>query len=331
MANDDVLRILLEQEGAYLSGESISNQLGVSRSAVWKSISILRNQGYHIASTPNKGYALQATPDRLIQAQLQQLLHQPQGVGCQLICLEEVDSTNTHLNQLALQGAPHGTVVTAETQTAGRGRRGRSFHSPQGTGLYCSTLLRPSCSSAEIANLTAWVAVALSDAIAQCCNLQPEIKWTNDLVLQGKKICGILTELGLESESDSVDYVVVGCGINVNQTKADFPQEIQSMATSLAEVAGKPIQRTPLCAAILTALNQMFLDFPTEKETYLNKYRNRCITLGKEIQVTQGSTHYQAIAQEIDQDFRLVVQDTQGETRVLSTGEVSVRGMYGYI
>lgn len=334
MTKDQVLRQLQASPGSYLSGQALSQSLGVSRTAVWKAISSLRDQGYHIESTPNKGYALMASPSILDRVAILSLLPAPPAEGqpaCQLHCLDTVDSTNTYLKQLALQGASAGTVVTAEEQSAGRGRRGRSFHSPKGSGLYLSLLLRPQVSTQEVTNLTAWVAVALCRGIQACCGLQPQIKWTNDIVLNQKKVCGILTELSLEPDSDLVDYVVIGCGLNVNQRAQDFPQELASIATSLALALGAPVDRQHLCASLLSSLGTMAQDFPLKKTDYLKEYRRLCLTPGKKVQVLQGTQSYPATALEIDQDFRLVVEDTQGQIHTLSTGEVSVRGMFGYI
>ena len=329
MIRERVLSLLLSQEG-YLSGEAMSRELGVSRAAIWKAIEALRQEGYEISSAPNRGYRLEQAPDRLREGELAGPL---EGcvLGSHLLCLEQIDSTNTEAKRQAMAGAPEGLVVLAEEQTGGRGRLGRSFQSPKGTGLYLSALMRPRLAPEATTNLTAWVAVAVCDGIESCCGVRPQIKWTNDIVLHGKKLCGILTELGLESETNSLEYLVTGIGINTNQRREDFAPEIQDMATSLALELGRPVRRAKLAGHVIRALDRMYRNFPDNKAEYLARYRKDCLTTGHPVQLITPSQRREAQAIEIDDQFRLVVELPDGAREALMAGEVSVRGMYGYV
>lgn len=330
MSRETVLSLLLEQQGTYISGEEMSRKLGVSRAAIWKSMTALRQEGYIIASAPNRGYCLETSPDRLREGELLAPL-----VGCQigshLICLDTIDSTNTEAKRKALDGAPHGLVILSEEQTKGRGRAGRTFQSPRNCGLYCSVLFRPTLSPMELMDFTAWIAVAVCNGIENCCGVRPQIKWTNDLVLGGRKLCGILTELGLESETQCLDYLIAGIGINVNHRPEDFSEEIQDVATSLSMVLGHTVRRTELAACLIRALDEMYRQFPTERTAYLNQYRADCITIGKQVQLITAKHTREAKAISIDDAFRLVVEYPDGSQEAVSAGEVSVRGMYGYV
>ena len=221
MSRETVLSLLLAHPGEYLSGAAMSRTLGVSRAAVWKAIEALRQEGYEITSAPNRGYRLESAPDRVREGELSGHLA---GclVGSRLLCLDTIDSTNTEAKRQAMAGAPEGLVVLAEEQTGGRGRLGRSFQSPRGCGLYLTALLRPQLPPIEVVDFTAWVAVAVCDGIQAACGVRPRIKWTNDIVLEGKKLCGILTEMGLENEINALQYLVTGIGVNVNQRPEDF-------------------------------------------------------------------------------------------------------------
>ena len=329
MIRERVLSLLLSQEG-YLSGEAMSRELGVSRAAIWKAIEALRQEGYEISSAPNRGYRLEQAPDRLREGELAGPL---EGcvLGSHLLCLEQIDSTNTEAKRQAMAGAPEGLVVLAEEQTGGRGRLGRSFQSPKGTGLYLSALMRPRLAPEATTNLTAWVAVAVCDGIEACCGVRPKIKWTNDIVLNGKKLVGILTELGLESESNTLDYLVTGIGINVNEEAGDFSPEIQEVATSLLQELGHPVRRAELCAQVALALDRMYAAYPQAKAEYLEKYRAGCLTPGRQVQLITPNSRRQAFALEVDDNFNLVVELHNGKRETISAGEVSVRGMYGYV
>ena len=231
MSRERVLALLRERQGEYCSGEAMSRLLGISRAGVWKAIEGLRQEGYVISSAPNRGYRLEEAPDRLRAGELSGPLA---GclVGRRLLCLDTVDSTNTECKRRAMAGAREGLAILAEEQSGGRGRLGRSFQSPRGKGLYLSVLLRPPLEPVQVTDFTAWVAVAVCDGVQAACGVRPRIKWTNDIVLNGKKLAGILTELGLESESNALEYLVTGIGINVNQGPEDFDPEVRGLNTS---------------------------------------------------------------------------------------------------
>ena len=243
---------------------------------------------------------------------------------------EELPSTNDLLKTLARQGAPHGTVLIADRQTGGHGRLGRSFHSPGGVGVYFSILLRPGCAPAELMHLTCAAAVAMCDALEAACGLLPGIKWTNDLVSGKRKLGGILTELGL-SPRGTVDYAIIGIGINCCQQEADFPPEIRDMAASAAMVTGREIDRTSVAAAMMEALFRMDEGLLSGKKDILDRYRKNCITLGKEISLVRGDEVRYGTAVDIDEEGALLVRFPDGHTEAVNSGEVSVRGMYGYI
>ncbi len=326
MLKDQVLK-LLYADRLPLSGEGISSLLGVSRAAVWKAIQALRADGYTIEALPGRGYRLTQAPDVLTAAELSRPTPQ---MGCQVVCLDTVVSTNNTCKDLAAKGAPTGLVVTAEEQTGGKGRRGRSFQSLGGKGLYLSALLRPQAPLEQVSRLTAWTAVAVCRAVEALTGLSPQIKWTNDILLDGKKLCGILTELSLEGESGALDYVVVGIGVNVSQTAADFGPELSPIATSLGRHMAAPPRRAEIAAAILTQLEEIRAGFPQREGEYLAEYRRRCITVGREVLLLQGDRQLPAQALGINDDFSLQVRLSSGEERAISAGEVSVRGLLGY-
>ena len=220
MTKEDVLKLL--QGGGYVSGQRMSEQLGLSRAAIWKAIDRLRAEGYTIDSATNRGYRLTGTPNRLTQAGVERALGDHPWRSLVEV-LPEVDSTNNVAKAAAAQGAPHGTVILSDYQTGGRGRRGRSFSSPQGMGVYCSVVLRYDVPPDRLLHLTAVIAEATRRAIVAATGLEPQIKWTNDLVLQDRKLCGILTELSLEAETGLTGYVIPGTGVNCGQRTEDFP------------------------------------------------------------------------------------------------------------
>ena len=248
-----------------------------------------------------------------------------------LLWFDSIDSTNTRAKELAAQGAPHGTVLVADHQTGGRGRRGRSFHSPAGTGIYMSMILRPNCEPQKLMHLTCAAAVAMCDAVESACSIRPGIKWTNDLVCGSRKLAGILTELGL-SPKGCVEYAIIGIGINCCQEETDFPEEIRSIAGSLRSVTGREVRREQVAAAMLDALYRMDQSLLTNREDILDRYRSDCITLGKEISVVKadGSVRH-GTALDIDSEGALIVRFSDGSTEPVNSGEVSIRGMYGYV
>jgi len=242
-----------------------------------------------------------------------------------------IPSTNDLAKQLAQGGAPHGTVLLADSQSAGRGRMGRSFLSPSGHGIYMSVLLRQGCKPEELMHLTCATAVALCDAVEQSCGIRPGIKWTNDLVCHERKLAGILTELCLDPATGLVDYAIIGIGINCTQGSEDFPPELQTIASSLAAVTGKYIDRERVTSAVLEHLFQMDARLHSQKDAILAQYRADCITLGKDISLLRGNSVQYGHALDITDDGALLVRFPDGKLDAVNSGEVSIRGMYGYV
>ena len=327
MLRDEVLTILKQQD-TDLSGEEISRRLGVTRMAVSNAVKALRKEGYVIDSATNRGYRLQESPDKLSAGDLYAHLPEPRRETVR--CLDLIDSTNSYLKREAVNGAPNGLVAVANEQTAGRGRSGRRFFSAADCGVYLSVLLRPHCEPQKTMTLTAHAAVAVCEAIVRACGVETEIKWTNDVILNGRKLCGILTEITLEGETGLVDSVVIGIGVNVNYRPKDFPEELRAVAGSIYSETGVRVDRARLAAEMILALDRMSEAWEQNPYAYLDAYRIRCTTQGKEVRVIRGSTVRDAFALEITDDFALRVRYADGAEEILNSGEVSVRGLYGY-
>ena len=243
---------------------------------------------------------------------------------------DTIGSTNDYAKTLALQGAPHGTTVVAGSQTKGRGRMGRSFYSPESTGIYLSVILRYGCKPQSLMHLTCATAVAMCNALEHACGLRPRIKWTNDLVWGSKKLGGILTELGFENDG-SVRYAIVGIGINCTAPANGFPVEIRNIATSLDEAAGKQADNAAIAAAMIASLHRTAEGLLTEKESIMEAYRADCMTLGRQIVMQKENATLHGTATAVDDDGALIVTLTDGSQLTVNTGEVSVRGLYGYV
>ncbi len=324
MTKDKVFTLLCG--GAFISGQEIGDKLGISRAAVWKAINSLKADGHQIESVTNRGYRLTKSLEKLSKSEI---LTHFSGNAPEMMVLAEVDSTNTVAKQLAEQGAPHGPLVIADCQTGGRGRLGRSFASPSGVGVYFSAILRPEVEPGRLMHLTAVAAVAAREAILAACGAAPGIKWTNDLIFGTKKVAGILTEMSLEAESGRVNYAIVGIGINCNQ--GEFPAEIAEVATSIFLETGEKVDRNLLAAELGKQILDGFATMFTEKAAWMARYRTHCMTVGREIRVVRGNQERFGRAISIDDDGGLLVEYQDGETATVNSGEVSVRGMYGYL
>lgn len=328
MSKQEILTMLKQQQ-EHLSGEAMSQKLGISRAAVNKAINGLRQDGYEIESATRKGYRLLSSPDLLTEGEIQPWI-QAKHLGKPLICFSEIDSTNSYLKRES-HHLPSGAVAVANRQTVGRGRLGREFHSPQDKGIYLSVLLKPEVEPAQAITLTAYVAVAVCEAVERATGLRLDIKWTNDLLLNGKKVCGILTEMAIEGECCTLQYIVPGIGLNVNEEVGDFPQKIQKIAGSLAMVSGKRVQRGIIVGEIINSLDRMYDAWCTGGGDYLERYRAACITTGREVQILRpGREPRVAFAEEIDDQFGLIVRYPDGSRETITSGEVSVRGLLGY-
>ncbi len=251
-------------------------------------------------------------------------------ISREIIRLDSIDSTNTYLMSLAAQGAEEGLVVIADRQTAGRGRRGRSFQSAEGLGLYLSVLVRPNIPAIDAPELTAWTAVAVCDGIQAAWGKRPRVKWINDIIADNRKLGGILTELALNPDG-TLSHVVIGIGINANHQREDFDPELQDMAISLSQWLGRDVDRDKLADHIIAALDEMYRRFPHERQDYLSRYRSYCVTLGQNVRVLSADCATPAVAEDIDDHFRLQVRYEDGSAATLNAGEVSVRGLWDYV
>lgn len=329
MSKERIYQLLNEHRDGYLSGEEISRQLGISRAAIWKAIDALRKAGYTIEAQSGQGYRLLASPEHLCEREIRSYLPETQRVGGTILCFDTIDSTNTYCRQN--ESLPDGTVVIAAQQTAGKGRLGRSFQSAD-SGVFLSVLLKPKLPPAAVISVTALGAVAVCNAIEAVCGIRPQIKWTNDIVLNGKKLCGILTELSLESETASLQSLVMGIGVNVNQKQTDFQGEVQEIASSLSMELGHPVSRPQLAAALILELDALYDALLEGRQPeYLEAYRQDCLTLNKEIQLLRSGKAEPAFALDIDEEFGLIVRHKDGRIETVRSGEVSVRGLYGYL
>jgi len=325
---------MLINSSDYISGEAASKALGVSRAAVNSAVMNLRNDGYEIESSTNRGYLLTSRPDRLDSGSIGAFLAGERMND--VTVLPVVDSTNTYCKDLARKGAPQGTVVISDCQTGGKGRRGRSFLSPSGVGLYLSYLMRPESGIDKISEITCWTAVAVCEAIRDCYGLDSQIKWVNDVLMNRKKICGILTEASFEAESGTINSLIIGIGININEKRSDFPDELEQVATSISiENGGKTFMRSELASALIKRLDRLASGWPSDHEEYLEAYRSHCITTGNRIAayttIAGESEPRTGEAVSIADDFSLEVRfDDSDSVTGLKSGEVSVRGLYGY-
>lgn len=249
----------------------------------------------------------------------------------QIHCFECVDSTNSLAKTMAASGAPHGTVIIANGQTGGRGRMGRSFHSPSHMGIYMSVILRPQVQPTDLMHLTCATGVAVCNAIENTLAFRPGIKWANDLVYQKKKLGGILTELSLNAKTGMTDFAIIGIGINCNQAADDFPEDIREIATSLSAVCGNLTEKSSLIANLLIVLETMSNTLISQKSAIMENYRKDCITIGEEISVVSNDTVRHGEALSVDDEGALTVMFSEGYTEKVNTGEISIRGMYGYL
>lgn len=310
--------------GEFVSGEVISRAMGISRAAVWKKISALKDAGWQIESGGKKGYRL--IPGDSLEPALwtSALTTRSLGHG-ENRCLAEVDSTNTEAKRMAIAGAPHGSLCVSELQTAGKGRLGRVWSAPSGKGLWVSVLLRPNLKPEQAPLITLCVAMAMARAVEETAGLDARIKWPNDLVYAGRKLCGILLEIS--ADPDSIEYIVAGAGVNV-RTGA-YPPDIAHKAAALEEFGPPPLRRTLLVhylAALEEVLNRL------EREGFqgiAEEYQARSCTLGQQVQVS-GAVELTGVARAIDETGALLVEADGTLHRVLS-GDVSVRGVMGYV
>lgn len=314
-----LLALLEENRGTPLSGEALARRLGVSRTAVWKAMRELREQGHAIDAGPGRGYTLHAQSDVLSEQGIRHYLRAPVP---RLVVEQTLVSTNLTAKRLAAEGAPHGTLVVADSQTGGRGRRGRSFASPPGTGLYLSMVLRGALPMQSAVRITSAAAVAVCRAVERVCGKRLSIKWVNDLYTGGKKCCGILTEAAADVESGGVDYLVVGIGVNLFAPRDGWPAELADIAAPVL-APGETVNRCRLAAAIGDELLALYGALPDT--SFLEEYRARNIVPGREILILQNGHSRPAHALDITDDGHLRVRLPDGGEELLSFGEVSIR------
>ncbi len=312
-----ILKALRRHREGYISGSTLASELGISRPAVWKQIETLRALGYDVEAKPRLGYKLRSAPDRLLPEELKP---RTKVMGKKIVHFNSVPSTNLEAKRLAEEGAEEGTVVVAERQESGRGRLGRGWLSPPG-GIYFSLVLRPRLSPAELSLVTLAAAVAVADAVHGVTGLEVKIKWPNDVLLDGKKLVGILTEIS--AEADSIGFVVLGVGVNANLDEKEFPREVRPSVASLSSALGRPVDRPTLLTTILESFEELYAKLSSGRfEEVLKRWSMLSATLGAEVRITTVTGTYQGKAIGVSEDGALVVRLSDGAHRVFHSGEV---------
>ena len=318
-----ILDILLNADD-FISGQEISEKLGVSRQAVWKSINALKEKGYEIQSVTNRGYRLVSSPNYLNESSLKSLLHN-KIIGKNLIVLDSVDSTNDYLKKLGNEGCENGTVVIAREQTKGKGRLGRTWQSKKDDGIAFSVLLRPNVAPSEVSAITPLAGLAVCKAIREYTKLDCVIKWPNDIIVGRKKLVGILTEMS--AEFDAVEYVITGIGINVDHTS--FPEEIAFKATSLLLETGRHVDKNEFLACVVEHIENEFVKNNLElTPTALSEYTDLCATLGRSVTFQRGTRRISGMAVGVSEHGELKVMMSDGTISLVNSGEVTVQGIY---
>ncbi|MGD8387150.1 MAG: biotin--[acetyl-CoA-carboxylase] ligase [Desulfobacteraceae bacterium] len=314
-----LLQILRTHAGDWISGEDLSHELGVTRSAVWKHVSRLRRDGYAITSAPRKGYRLTQTTPLLLPEEIQSGLRTRHFGNRKIVYLETTDSTNTRARELANRGIPEGTLVVAEEQTAGRGRKGRVWHSPEKGGIYLSLILRPKISPLEAPKITLLAGIAAAESILSLADIDVHIKWPNDILIGKRKVAGVLTEIA--SDLDEVSHVVTGLGINANVR--EFPAELQDVATSLALEIGRPVDRAALVRAFLERYEHYYTIFLQGRtNTILERWKALSRTLGSRIAVEISGKRITGMARDIERDGSLILETPDGKTHRVFSGDL---------
>ena len=318
-----IVEMLKKAGKDFISGESIAGELGISRTAVWKHIQKLREHGYQIISSERRGYQLKDAPDLLLPSEIQIGLD-TQIIGKEMKYFPSVDSTNHEAKALAYHGAAEGTIVVAEEQDSGKGRLDRNFYSPRGKGIWFSVILRPKFLPHDAPKFTLMAAVAVAEAMARF-NLKAQIKWPNDIMFDGRKLVGILTEI--TGELARINYMVIGIGINVNMSRADFPEELQNVAASLSEMSGEDLSRVEIFRAVLEEFDKLYLEVKAEGfDKVIDRWKKYNVTLGKNVRVISAGDgeSFTGKAIDLDEDGALVVETSQGR-RTVYAGDVSIR------
>lgn len=315
-----ILAFLVDSGDDYTSGEALSDKLGLSRTAVWKYVEALRRKGYRIEALPAQGYRLLEVPDRLTQLELSPLLN-TQDLGRTIHARDSLSSTNDLAFSLASEGASHGEVVIAEHQTKGKGRRGRAWESPPGLNLYASIVLRPELPPQRAPELTLLGAVALAETLREAGAQRAEIKWPNDVLIEGRKVAGVLTELSADTER--IRFAILGIGVNLNSRLADFPPELAEAATSLREARGEVVPRALFTAALFSTLEKwLFIHADEGFEPVRARWSALSSTLGHEVVVRSERSELRGVAQEIDETGALLIRTSDGKVERVFSGDV---------
>lgn len=324
----EILKVL-RQSDTHVSGQELCERLGVSRTAVWKNIRQLQEEGYQIEAVRNKGYRMIEAPVDVFNASEIKSRLEASSLIQKVLYTEETDSTNTWAKRLAEEGSPSGTLAVAERQTQGKGRRGKVWSSPEGTSVYMTLLLRPEILPQYAAPLTLVMGLSVAQALSETLRLPAGIKWPNDVVVSGKKICGILTEMN--AQIDYVEYLVIGTGINVNTQ--EFPDEIRDVATSAAVQLGHIVSRAELAAAVIRCFEKNYKIYleSCSLKGLMEDYREKMINVNREVKVMGPGEVFEGVAKGINPAGELLVERPNGSVTAVSGGEVSVRGIYGYV
>lgn len=318
------LFVLENNRGDFISGAEIAKKLCVSRNAVWKAIKTLQSEGYNILAVNNKGYCLSIDTDILSPQSISKYLNK-NIKNLNINVYKTITSTNDLAKELAIKGENEGTVIIAEEQTKGRGRFNRKFHSPNGSGIYMSIILRPKIHASNSFLITTAAAVAISEAIEKVSNKETKIKWVNDIYCDNKKVCGILTEASIDFESGMVDYAILGIGINVKLPKEGFPDEIKDIATSILD-CDTSLEVDIRSKLISEVLNKFWLYYKDiENKSFIESYKTRSLLIGRDINILYKNSLEKAKVIEIDDECRLKVKTEDGSIKILSSGEVSIR------
>lgn len=316
---EHILKLLENNRGKYYSGQDIAEEINVSRAAVWKAVKQLQADGYRIDAVSNKGYCMSDDNDIISADSIKKYL----TIHINNIeVYKTVTSTNDLAKQYALDLKPEGTVIVAREQTAGRGRKGRSFYSPMSTGVYISVLLRPELTAEKTLYITTAAAVAVAKAIEKISGKEAKIKWVNDIFVDGKKVCGILTEGAIDFETGKMQYAVLGIGVNIKKPENDFPSEIQNIAGSVFDTTDKEVSSI-IVAEILNNFMNYYKNLASKP--FYEEYKKRMFLIGKQLTVYSGKDSYPAVAIDLDEELSLIVKDENGNIKKLNTGEVSIK------
>lgn len=324
----ELLDILNDNVDSFISGQQICEILGITRSAVWQHVKELRSAGYQIESVTNKGYKLCNSSDVFNSYEVGQYLN-TEFVGRDIEFYEKIDSTNDEAHKLAVNGCKDGLTIVSDVQTKGRGRFGRNWASSGGKGIWTSVVLRPKLRPQDVGLITLAVAIAVIDAIKVCTGIEAFVKWPNDIIIDNKKVCGILTEMS--TDPDRINFIVIGIGLNVAHRESDFSKELRNKATSLKVVGKEDYSRSKILGVLLNEIERIYNILCSGDNVYIiNAWKERSLIFDKKISYYSNNLNGSGYAKEINDDGNLIVESYDGSQVILRSGEVSVRGVMGY-